>query len=132
MHISKFIFISLRNVDNNIRPSLFNIYFNTVVAGWRDQCEEVEVTVLYKHGSKMVGDCTAKLKLLKAEVTESQFADDLALYAVYRTAFESIGRCFVQIAGQYGLTVSLSKTQGLAVRALQRRLREGKIWLSFV
>ena len=35
--------------------------------------------VLYKHGIKLVGDRT---RLLKVQVTKSQFADDLALYTV--------------------------------------------------
>ena len=48
------------------------------------------------------------------QVTESQFADDLAVYAVTCTAFESICRGFVQV-GFYGLTVSLPKTKGLVV-----------------
>lgn len=32
-------------------------------------------------------------------------------------AFESVGRSFVWVAGQYDLTVSLSKTKGSAVKA---------------
>jgi len=36
------------------------------------------VTVLFKHGRRLVEDHTA---LEKVKVTESQFADDLALYA---------------------------------------------------
>jgi len=42
------------------------------------------VSVLYKHGRKLVKDRTVKFRLLKVQVTESQFADDLALYAVTR------------------------------------------------
>jgi len=60
-----------------------------------------------------MGDQTAKSRLLKVQVTESQFADDLVLYAVTRTAYESICRGFVQVESFYGLTVSLPKTKGL-------------------
>ena len=43
------------------------------------------------------------------QVTESQFADDFALYAVTCTAFESICRGFAQVTSFYGLTVSLPR-----------------------
>ena len=52
------------------------------------------------------------------QVTGFQFADDLALYAVNHAAFESAGRKFVQVAGLFGLTVSLPKTKGLPMGAV--------------
>ena len=55
--------------------------------------------------------------MLKAQVTESQFADDLALYAVTCTAFESTSKSFVEVASCFGVTVSLPRTKGLAVGA---------------
>ena len=73
--------------------------------------------ILYRHGRKLMGDQTAKSRLLKVQVTESQFADDLALYAITRIAFESVCKRFVQVASFYGLTVSLPKTKGLEVGA---------------
>jgi len=39
-----------------------------------------------------------KSRVLKAQVTESQFADDLALYTVTRAALESAGGRFVDVA----------------------------------
>jgi len=59
-------------------PTLFNMYFNTMVARWRDLSESAGVTVLYKYGRRLVRDRT---KLERMQVTESQFADDLELYA---------------------------------------------------
>ena len=88
-----------------------------MVTRWHSQSGEAGVPILYKHGRKLVGDRTAKSRLLKVQVTESQFADDLALYAVTCTAFESVCKRFVQVASFYGLTVSLPKTKGLAVGA---------------
>ena len=32
-----------------LAPTLFNIYFSAVVAGWRDNCTEASVDVLYQH-----------------------------------------------------------------------------------
>ena len=84
-------------VQNGLRqgctmaPVLFNVYFNTMVAWWRSQSGEAGVPILYQHGRKLVGDRTAKSRLLKVHVTESQFADDLAMYTVTRAAFVSVG-----------------------------------------
>ena len=46
-----------------------------------------------------------------AKVTKLQFANDLSLYAVSHTAFELVGRRFVQVTDQCGHTISLSKTK---------------------
>ena len=46
-------------------PTLFNLYFNVMVSMWRKQCDEIGVPVLYKHGRKLLGDHTAKSRLLK-------------------------------------------------------------------
>ena len=47
--------------------------------------------ILYKHGLKLVRYQTSKSRLLREQVTESQFADELALYTVTRKFFESEG-----------------------------------------
>ena len=41
--------------------------------------EKLMRPILYQHGWKLVGDRTTKSRLLKVLVTESQFADDLAI-----------------------------------------------------
>ena len=71
--------------------------------------------MLYKHGRRLVGDRTVKFRLQMVQVTESQFANDLALYAASQSALESAGKSFVKGASQFGLTVSLPKTKGLAM-----------------
>ena len=81
-------------------------------------CSEVAgVTVLYSHGRRLAGDHTVKSRLERVQVTESQFADDLALYAASQTAFESVGQSFAVEASHFGLTISLPKTKGLAMGA---------------
>ena len=50
-------------------------------------------------------------------MTQSQFADDLVLYTVTRSALESAGGRPVEEASCCGLTVSLPKTTGLAIGA---------------
>ena len=71
--------------------------------------------MLYKHGRKLVGDRTAKSRLQEVRVTESQFADDVAIYATSRAAFEKATAEFVSTAAEWGLTVSLEKTKGMAM-----------------
>ena len=45
-----------------------------------NKCSAGGVEFRYKHGRKLIGDRTAKSQLLLAIITESQFADDAALY----------------------------------------------------
>ena len=71
--------------------------------------------MLYKHGRKLVGDRTAKSRWSEMRVTESQFADDVALYATSRDSFESVAAEFVKVASEWGLTVSTEKTKGMVV-----------------
>ena len=98
-----------------LAPTLFNIYFSAMVADWCNRSSCVGVSVLYKHGRKLVGDRTAKFRLSEMRVTESQFADDVALYATSRDSFESVAAEFVKLASEWGLTVSTEKTKGMVV-----------------
>ena len=96
-------------------PTLFNIYFSAVVGGWWQSCPEAGIQVVYRHRRKLVGDRTAKSRLSVVKVTESQFADDVALYASSRTSLESVARKFVSGASEWGVTVSTEKTKGMAM-----------------
>ncbi len=98
-----------------LAPTLFNIYFSAVVTSWRNHCMEAGIDVLFRHGRKLVGDRTAKSRLNLVRVSELQFADDVVLYASNRTCLESLAKKFVEEAGKWGLTVSISKTKGMAV-----------------
>ena len=56
------------------------------------------MTVRYRHGRKLVGDRTAKSCLDLVRVTESQFADDAAVYANSSDTFENaIGGFVMQL-----------------------------------
>ena len=46
-------------------------------------------------------------------ITESQFADDAAVYESTRVAFEKAMSEFVQTASEWGVTVSIQKTKGM-------------------
>ena len=69
----------------------------------------------YKIGRRLVGDRTAKARLQEVQVTESKFADDVALYATTRVVLEQIAGEFVRTAAEWGLTVSLEKTKLLTM-----------------
>ena len=78
-----------------LAPTLFNLFFSAVVSTWRTDCVEVGVNVLSRPGRKLVGDRTAKSRLAVVKVTESQFADDLALYASTCEKLEHVTACRV-------------------------------------
>ena len=65
-----------------LAPSLFNIYLSTVVGFWRKSCLDVGIIAHYKFGRKLAGDRTAKNHLNRVKITQSQFADDVAVCAV--------------------------------------------------
>jgi len=61
-------------------------------------------------------------------VTESQFADDLALYATNRTGLEIITQNFVEKTKQCGLKVNVAKTKGMVLgQSLTARDKVSKI-----
>ena len=68
--------------DCTMALTLFNIYFSAMVTIWRDQCDDAGVTVLFNHGRKLVGDRTAKSRLLRVNVSESLFANDAIVVIV--------------------------------------------------
>ena len=108
-------------VNNGLRhgctlaPMLFNLYFSAVVGCWCSRCATAGVPVKYKIGRRLVGDRTAKSRLSLLRVTESQFADDAALYSPSRTAFEESTSSLIACASEWGLTVSVAKTKGMIV-----------------
>ena len=109
------------NVRNGLRqgctlaPTLFNLYFSAVVSSWRRQSSVPGVRVRYRVGRKLVGDRTAKSRLVSTDVTESQFADDAALYTTSLSHLETMANEFVSCASGWGLTVSVQKTKAMAV-----------------
>ena len=62
-----------------LAPTRFNLYLSAVVACWRARCLQAGVTVRCRIGRKLVGDRTAKSRLMEINMTESQFADDVAV-----------------------------------------------------
>ena len=82
------------------------------------RCESLQKCLLlvrHRIGRKLVGDRTAKSRLLEINMTESQFADDVSVYTATREALEQVGAEFVNTAANWGLTVSLEKTKLLTL-----------------
>ena len=98
-----------------LAPTLFNVYYSAVVASWRSRCLPAGVDVRFRHGRKLVGDRTAKSRLSNVRIFESQFADDTAIYTIEREAFVSATEEFARTAKDWGMTVSVDKTKGMAV-----------------
>ena len=75
---------------------LFNLYFSSVVAYWCPNSSLPGVRFRFRIGRQLVGDRTTKSRLRMASVTESQFADNAALY--------TICLLIVQLSIQYPIT----------------------------
>lgn len=75
------------------------------------------VIVKYKHGHKLVGECTAKSWFGELKVTRTQFADDIAIYCHMQNIFENTASKFLCTAAEWGLTctVSVQKTKALII-----------------
>ena len=96
-------------------PVLFSLYFAAVVDDWTRKCSVTAVEFRYKYGHKLVGDRTIKSQLLLDMITESQFADDAALYATSEQKFQTVAQSFVSVASSWGLTVGQVKTKGMMI-----------------
>ena len=64
---------------------------------------------------KLVGDRTRKSRLPEMSLTESQFADDAALYATSWSDLQVLSGEFAACASRWWLTVSLQKTKAMVV-----------------
>ena len=69
-----------------VAPKLFNIFFSAVVPDRQSCRPHAGVTVRFCHGQKLVGGHTGKTRLNTTRITDSQFADDAAVYATIHVA----------------------------------------------
>ena len=98
-----------------LAPTLFSLYFSAVMADWRSSSSVPGVQVRYRVRRKLVGDRTRKSRLAEMSLTESQFADDAALYVTSWSDLQVVSGEFAACASRWGLTVSLQKTKAMAV-----------------
>ena len=111
--------ISVRNglrQGCTMAPVLFNIFMWAVVARWRGRIRDVPgVGFELRHHCE--ADLYHKSRRLDSFVrlTESQFADDSALFGMSREGAEQALVLFVDTAAEFGLTVNATKTKPLVV-----------------
>ena len=94
-----------------LAPTLFGILFSLLL---RYACSESEEGI-YLHtrsdGSLFnVAHLRAKTKVRKVLVREMLFADDAAITAHTETALQELINCFARACSQFGLTISIKKT----------------------
>ena len=108
-------------VSNGLRqgcalaPMLFNLYFAAVVRHWQSVSSVPGFPLRYRIGRRLVGDRTAKSRLDTAAVTESQYADDAAMYTTSRSFLETMAEEFSNCVSAWGLTINIQKTKAMAV-----------------
>ena len=123
--------ISVRNglrQGCTLAPTLFSLYFAAVVSYWHSQSSVHGVKFQYRIGRKLVGDRTRKARLVHSTVTESQFADDAALYATTFADLEVMTNEFIVCASKWGLTVSVQKTKAMPVNSESMHQQCVPIW----
>ena len=93
-----------------------------VVASWQGGFAEAGVDPFFSMERSWLEGRTAKSRFNVVRVTESQFADDVALYTRFQGHPESVTKKFVEGAGDWWLTMSIEKTK---LMAMGERLDEG-------
>ena len=105
-------------VENGLRqgccmaPVLFNLYSGLFVERWTDRVANIAgvgVNLKYKNDKKLFRRYTRNAS--ETRITELHFADDAAIPASTRTGVEEAARTYIDVAADFGLTVSVPKTK---------------------
>ena len=104
-------------------PVLFNLYACLVVEQWmaRINDEDVGNYVQCKFDHKLFRRSTGTAE--ERRLTECQFADDAALLSTTHVGAEQAMKSFIEVAGAFELTVSLSKTKLMVAGQMYRKKR---------
>lgn len=93
-------------------PVLFNLYMCAVVEVWCSRMADVDdVGIQVKSNFDGCLMRKARQPGSYTKITESQFADDSALFATSRAGAEKAIDVFNSVANEFGLTVSFTKTK---------------------
>ena len=93
-------------------PVLFNLYACVFVERWLagvESSDGVGVSLKYKHDQKLFRRYTRNAE--ETKLTELQFADDAALLARTSEGAEVAIQKYMEVASDFGLTVSVPKTK---------------------
>ena len=92
-------------------PTLFNLYGCIVAERWKERLdvEGVGICICHKTDGKLFRRYTKSG--LRELLTECQFADDVALLASTRMGAEKTTLTYMEVADDFGLTVSVPKTK---------------------
>ena len=105
-------------VNNGLRqgccmaPALFNLYSCLLVDQWAARMRDVEdagVFLRHKEDGKLFRRYTRNAEV--SQLSECQFADDVALLATSRAGAERALTEYIRTARDFGLTVNLNKTK---------------------
>jgi hypothetical protein len=108
-------------VNNGVRqgctlaPTLFNLYLAAVIKQWREQCDELGITVKHNNNGGRLSDTRNQQSYVNCKITELQFADDAAAVVCTREGLEQATNLLIRITSEWGLTVSLKKTEFMVV-----------------
>ena len=93
-------------------PVLFNLYACVFVERWLARVENsdgVGLNLKYKHDRKLFRRYTRNAE--ETRLTELQFADDASLLARTREGAEEAIHKYMEVASDFGLSVSVPKTK---------------------
>ena len=108
-------------VNNGVRqgctlaPTLFNLYIAAVINHWRTQCDQLGISVQHRNDGGKLFESRSRHPYLRCMVTELQFADDAAVVVRTRESLEKATNVLVRVASEWGLTVSMKKTEFMVV-----------------
>ena len=97
-------------------PSLFNLYACAVAERWTERVKDLEgvgIDILYKLDQHLFRRSTRGAS--EACLLKGEFADDVVLMAQSREAAAVALRAYVDVARDFGMTVSVSKTKFMVV-----------------
>ena len=126
------------NVENGLRqgccmaPVLFNLYTSIVAERWSVRMKNVEGAGVFLH-HKPDGKLFRRYvrNAHESYLMECQFADDAALLETTRAGAERALQCYIDVAGDLGLTVSIPKTKVMACGWLVQPSDEGPIRIDY-
>ena len=96
-----------------LAPTLFNLFFDSVIASTLAQYPHCGVRMLYHLGDELVGS----RKIMKGSVLiqDLEYADDMALVSDSMDALEEVLRSLDAVCSGVGLSISSKKSKILAI-----------------